>query len=155
MINVDEKRFAQEQIKTFEDGEVIFLEGDSTREMYVVRSGQVEVTKKGAHGKDVHLATLSKGDFVGEMSLLESLPRSATARAKGRTEVLSIHPGGFLLKIRRDPTFAFEIMQTLSRRLRLTNEKLMLEVERGHINRENVQEIMTTSEFATTDKKSA
>jgi CRP/FNR family cyclic AMP-dependent transcriptional regulator len=141
-----DKKFSQEQVKKFEDGEVIFLEGDDTREMYIVRSGSVAVSKRTQHG-EISLATLTKGDFVGEMSLLETLPRSATARARGPTEVLAIHPGGFLLKIRRDPTFAFEIMQTLSRRLRTTNERLMRAVESGHVNSEKFSQILTSAEF--------
>lgn len=146
MIDLGENRFSQEQVKTFEDGESLFLEGDDTREMYIVRSGTVLVSKKTQAG-EIHLATLSKGDFVGEMSLLETMPRSATARAKGQTEVLAIHPGGFLLKIRRDPTFAFEIMQTLSRRLRTTNERLMRAVESGHVTTDRFKDILSSAEF--------
>lgn len=153
MVKFNEDRFPQEQIKTYEDGETLFLEGDDTREMYIVRSGCVLVSKRTQHG-EIHLATLNKGDFVGEMSLLETLPRSATARAKGRTEVLAIHPGGFLLKIRRDPTFAFEIMQTLSKRLRTTNERLMRAVESGHVSSEKFKQILSGAEF-TKDSEAA
>ena len=123
-----EKKFEQES-RLYEDGDVIFREGEETREMYIVQSGEVVVCKQGPRG-EIELATLRKGDFVGEMSLLESLPRTATAKARGRTRLLAIHPGGFLLKIRRDPTFAFEMMQTLSRRIRVTNETLIKELGR-------------------------
>ncbi len=151
MSHLNEKRFAHEQVKIFEDGDTLFLEGDDTREMYIVRSGTVVISKKTSHG-EIHLAALTKGDFVGEMSLLETLPRSATARAKGKTEVLAIHPGGFLLKIRRDPTFAFEIMQTLSRRLRTTNERLMRAVESGHVSNDRFKEILSSAEFSKKDE---
>jgi CRP-like cAMP-binding protein len=59
------------------------------------------------------------------MSLLESLPRNATVRAKGDTQLVVIEPGGLLLKIRRDPTFAFEMLQHMSRRIRDLDEQLM------------------------------
>jgi CRP-like cAMP-binding protein len=95
--------------------------------MFVVVQGEIEVVKASPRG-DLVLARLGQGDFVGEMSLLESPPRSATARACGATKLLAIHPGGFLVKIRRDPTFAFEVMQTLSRRIRTTNESLIREL---------------------------
>lgn len=137
----EDKKFAQEAVRVYEDGEVIFREGEDSREMYVVKEGEVVVMKDSKRG-EITLATLRKGDFVGEMSLLESLPRSATARAKGKTKLLAIHPGGFLLKIRRDPTFAFEMMQALSRRIRVTNENLMRE-----LNSEAAGRIIANSEF--------
>lgn len=147
MINIDEKmKFAQEAVRTYDDGDIIFREGDDSREMYVVKEGEVVVSKLGLRG-EIELARLRKGDFVGEMSLLESLPRSATARARGKTKLLAIHPGGFLLKIRRDPTFAFEMMQTLSRRIRVTNENLMREMNRENLSNDSIQKIITKSEF--------
>jgi CRP-like cAMP-binding protein len=56
---------------------------------------------------------------------LESTSRSASARAKGETKLIEIKPGGFLLKVRRDPTFAFELMCQLSSRLRGTSDRLL------------------------------
>lgn len=130
----------------YEDGEIIFREGDDSREMYVVKEGEVAVVKASRRG-EIELARLRKGDFVGEMSLLESLPRSATARARGKTKLLAIHPGGFLLKIRRDPTFAFEMMQALSRRIRVTNENLMRELNSEGLKTETIERIISKSEF--------
>jgi CRP/FNR family transcriptional regulator, cyclic AMP receptor protein len=147
MINLEaEKKFAQESTLKLNDGEVIFQEGDQSSEMYVVVEGAVTVSKKSPRG-EIHLATLNRGDFVGEMSLLESLPRSATARAKGATKLLVIHPGGFLLKIRRDPTFAFEMLQSLSKRIRLTNESLMHELGRSGHNDESLRAILSGAEY--------
>lgn len=145
MAKAIEKKFDQEA-RIYDDGEIIFREGEETREMYIVQRGEVVVSKKGPRG-EIELAVLKKGDFVGEMSLLESLPRTATARARGKTSLLAIHPGGFLLKIRRDPTFAFEMMQTLSRRIRMTNENLMRELGRDVTQKEAVQTALTRSEF--------
>ncbi len=122
------KHFEQEIERFFEDGEVIVAENEQRRDLFVIQEGQVGVYKK-IGKKEVQLATLNKGDFFGEMSLLESEPRSATVRALGRTKVLAIQPGGFLLKIRRDPTFAFEIMQRLSGRVRAMNDKLAAALE--------------------------
>lgn len=115
-------QFGSDHFREFENGSCIFREGDSSREMFVIQEGIVEIRKKTNDGSEFLLATFTRGDFFGEMSLLESLPRSAGAYAIGKTRLLTIAPGGFLLKIRRDPTFAFEIMQALSRRIRQTNE---------------------------------
>jgi CRP-like cAMP-binding protein len=154
MLNLDDsKKFAAESNLTFNDGDVIFTEGDESREMYVVIEGQVVVTKKSNKG-EITLAVLRKGDFVGEMSLLESLPRSATARAKGRVRLLAIQPGGFLLKIRRDPTFAFEMLQTLSRRIRVTNDQLVKELNREGATPESLKAIIQGAEFNSDGEKS-
>jgi CRP/FNR family cyclic AMP-dependent transcriptional regulator len=109
--------FSPDNLYSYEDGETVFREGDDSRDMYVVQAGFVSVRQGG-----VEIAVLGKGEFLGEMSLLESLPRSATVTAKGPARLLCIPPGGFLLKIRRDPTFAFELMQALSKRVRALNE---------------------------------
>jgi CRP/FNR family cyclic AMP-dependent transcriptional regulator len=110
--------FSPEGLREYADSEAVFQEGDHSFEMYVVQSGHVVVSQGG-----VEIAVLGPGEFFGEMSLLESLPRSATVRARGHARLYCVQPGGFLLKIRRDPTFAFELMQSLSRRLRLGNER--------------------------------
>lgn len=149
-----DKKFAQESTLRLNDGDVIFQESDSSNEMYVVVEGEVSVSKKSARG-DIHLATLQRGDFVGEMSLLESLPRSATARAKGATKLLVIHPGGFLLKIRRDPTFAFEMLQSLSKRIRLTNESLMRELNSPSHSDDSIRTILSGSEYNHVDPVAA
>jgi CRP-like cAMP-binding protein len=77
------------------------------------------------------LAVLDRGDFFGEMSLLEGLPRSATARARGKTELVVLRPGSLLLRIRKDPTFAFELLQQMSRRIRHLNDQLVFKVARA------------------------
>jgi CRP/FNR family transcriptional regulator, cyclic AMP receptor protein len=112
-----------DEVLAFADGEVITREGEETRDMYVVQSGVVEVLKE-VEGEQVCLAVLDRGSFFGEMSLLESLPRSATVRARGPTRLLAIRAGSLLLKIRRDPSFAFELLQQMSGRIRRLNEVL-------------------------------
>ncbi|HVK62035.1 MAG TPA: cyclic nucleotide-binding domain-containing protein [Bdellovibrionales bacterium] len=147
--NLLDEKFAQESLREFADGDLIFSEGDDSREMFVVVEGEVVVTKKSGLS-EVTLAHVRRGEFVGEMSLLESLPRSATARAKGTTKLLAIQPGGFLLKIRRDPTFAFEMLQVLSRRIRMTNEALMGELGKANLSKESLKAIIQGAEFQET-----
>ncbi|MBL7687371.1 MAG: cyclic nucleotide-binding domain-containing protein [Bdellovibrionaceae bacterium] len=152
--NIAPEKFASEMVRTFEAGDLVFAEGEDSREMFVVIEGTVEIFKPTPRG-EVKLATLERGEILGEMSLLESLPRSASARALGRVRLLAIQPGGFLLKIRRDPTFAFEIMQSLSRRIRVTNESLMKAMSRGETSIESLKAIMSGAEFSASgnDKK--
>jgi CRP-like cAMP-binding protein len=116
-------RFPEQSSRVFKDGEEIFNDGDHSRELYVIQVGSVEISRH-VEGKRVVLANMEKGTIFGEMALLESLPRTATATARGKTRLLVMQPGGFLLKIRRDPTFGFELLQQLSGRLRKANERL-------------------------------
>jgi CRP-like cAMP-binding protein len=74
--------------RTYKPGEVVFVEGDIGRALFILESGAVELTKAGADGKPVHVHTLKPGEFFGEMALLESLPRTATATA---TETSRLH----------------------------------------------------------------
>ena len=66
-------------LKRFEKGSVLFEEGDDGEEFYIIRSGKVAIKKRVPHG-EVTLAVLEKGDFFGEMAMLEHISRTAGAR---------------------------------------------------------------------------
>jgi CRP-like cAMP-binding protein len=120
-----------EQVRTYADAELICREGESTTEMFVLRSGSVRIFKtraasaRSSQPPEIELAVLHKGDFFGEMSLLEGLPRDASAQAVGGAEVLVMTPGALLVRLRRDPTFAFELLRRLSGRVRTLNARLI------------------------------
>ncbi|MEW6738321.1 MAG: cyclic nucleotide-binding domain-containing protein [Nitrospirota bacterium] len=111
-------------IRAYQKGDAIIKEGETGREMFIIKSGSVDVLK-GEEDNQIHLATLERGDFFGEMAILENEPRSATVIAREETHLLVLNTGNFMLKIRKDPTFAFNIMQKMSSRIRLLNEKLL------------------------------
>lgn len=92
--------------------------------MYVIQQGKVAVVKD-VGGREVTLAILERGSFFGEMALLESLPRTATVRALGHAKLLVIRPGSLLMRIRRDPTLALEMLQQMSRRIRAIDDRLV------------------------------
>jgi CRP/FNR family transcriptional regulator, cyclic AMP receptor protein len=119
-----------ELLRTFADAELICREGDSSAEMYVIRRGSVRVFKASARG-ELELAVLGKGDFFGEMSVLEGLPRDASAQALGEAEVLVMTAGALLVRLRRDPTFAFELLRRLSGRVRSLNARLVQALGNG------------------------
>ncbi len=110
--------------RTYEDAQFICREGESSAEMFVIQSGSVRVFKASPRG-ELELAVLHKGDFFGEMSVLEGLPRDASAQALGDAEVLVMTPGALLVRLRRDPTFAFELLRRLSGRVRSLNARLV------------------------------
>ena len=128
--------------ETFHDGDIIVSEGDDSREMYVIQSGAVVVLRN-FDGVEVELARLERGNFFGEMSLLESISRSATIRAVGETKLLAIKPGSLLLKIRRNPTFAFEMLQQMSYRIRRLNARLTEFISHDTISEEDCRQLQS------------
>lgn len=117
--------------RTYGDAELICREGESSAEMFVIRRGSVRVFKASPRG-ELDLAVLAKGDFFGEMSVLEGLPRDASAQALGEAEVLVMTAGALLVRLRRDPTFAFELLRRLSGRVRSLNARLVRAVGNGN-----------------------
>ena len=103
--------------RTYEDGEVIFREGDKGEGMYVIQAGKVKITKQTTSG-EVTLSVLEDGDIFGEMALFDKLPRSATATASGEARVLSVDKTKLFTLISRDPTTTFKIIETMSSRIR-------------------------------------
>jgi|CXWL01.1.fsa_nt_gi CRP-like cAMP-binding protein len=115
------------KVVEFDAGELIFREGDLGTEMFIVQEGRVEISKKVA-GDVQKLAIFEKGDFFGEMSLLEELPRTATAKAMLPSKLIEINGTTFDRMLRSNPEIAVRMMRKLSRRLRETDRLLQ---ERG------------------------
>ncbi len=104
-------------------GEWIFREEDLGTEMYIIQEGQVAVSKD-LKGTEQQLALLGQGDFFGEMSILEDLPRTASARAAADCRLLQINGSTFDQMLRKNPEIAVRMMRKLSRRLRETDQML-------------------------------
>src|SRR5579864_7931040 len=107
----------------FSAGEIIFREGDLGTEMYIISEGKVEILNRMGEDDRV-LAVLEKGDFFGEMSVLEDLPRAATARALTDSRLLQINGSTFDQMLQANPEIAVRSMRKLSRRLRETDDLL-------------------------------
>ncbi|MBK5295241.1 MAG: cyclic nucleotide-binding domain-containing protein, partial [Acidobacteriia bacterium] len=78
----------------FEQGEVIFHQGDVGNSVYVIRQGECEVVRGSDQG-ETHLATLKAGEYFGEMALLSGAGRNATVRASTPVNVLLIAKADF------------------------------------------------------------
>jgi CRP-like cAMP-binding protein len=126
-----EKHDSLDPLRTrFPRGAVIFEEGDLGLTMYVIESGEVEIRKK-LGGKDRALAQLGKGDFFGEMCMLEDeSPRSATAVAMTDVDAVAIDQSAFTFMLKHNPEIAIRMMRKLVIRLRQTTQ--LLEEAVGH-----------------------
>ncbi len=104
-------------INEFDVDDVIFEEGSTGRELFVVLDGKVEIAKVSGTGKTV-IVTLGKGEFFGEMAVIDGSSRSATAIAAApKTRVMRIN----VYLVSQQPAFALMIMDALSKRLRASN----------------------------------
>jgi CRP-like cAMP-binding protein len=101
------------RIRRFHDGAVMVRAGDTGDAMYVLLDGRASVRIRGRGTVE-----LGMGSFVGELSLLDDGPRSATVVADGPVVALTIGGAGFRKLLRSEPTIAIAIAEELARRLR-------------------------------------
>lgn len=137
--------------RSFKEGDLIIKEGAPGSDMFIITEGKVAVSRD-VNGEDVVFATLDRGDFFGEMSLLEGMPRSASVRALTDTTLLVLRPGGLQLKIRRDPTLALEMLQRMSSKLRNTSEQLTDLLKQQHVPAETIQSAIATSDYGSREE---
>lgn len=108
-------------INEFDVDDVIFEEGSTGRELFVVLDGAVEIAKLNATGKTT-IVRLGKGEFFGEMAVIDGSSRSATAiAASTNTRVMRINHARFVYLVSQQPAFALMVMDALSKRLRASN----------------------------------
>lgn len=112
--------------RSYRPGEVIFVEGDIGRALFVLESGGVELTLPSAGEKPRVLYHLKPGEFFGEMALLESLPRTATATATEKSHLHLLYKSKLDALLSTEPRIGVTIMSHLARllssRLRRVNE---------------------------------
>jgi CRP-like cAMP-binding protein len=121
---------------TYAAGDMIFSQGDLGTEMFIIQDGEVEIIKH-INGESHILSHLEKGDFFGEMALLEAAPRTADAIAKSEAKVLIINGSRFDDMLKKNPEIAVRIIRKYSKRLREANtllERLVgREVDADHV----------------------
>jgi CRP/FNR family transcriptional regulator, cyclic AMP receptor protein len=103
-------------VRSFKAGDTIFREGDAAEELFVVKTGKVEIRL----GNRL-LETLPERSIFGEMALIDHGPRSATAVAATDATLVPVDEKQFLLMVSRTPYFALNVMRVLVRRLRASN----------------------------------
>src|SRR2546423_15656269 len=110
-------------INEFDVDDIIFEEGSTGRELFVVLEGKVDIAKINGTSKTV-IVTLGKGEFFGEMAVIDGSSRSATAIAAApHTRAMRINHARFVYLVSQQPAFALMVMDALSKRLRVSNER--------------------------------
>ena len=103
--------------RTYRPGEVVFVEGDIGRALFILETGKVELSRRGPDGRPVPVYTLKPGEFFGEMALLESLPRSATATASENSRLHLLYRTKLDALLQGSPRIGVVIMRHLARLL--------------------------------------
>ena len=104
--------------RRFRRGEVLFHEGDPGDSLFIVASGAVKVVVPSEEGGEAILATLQRGDFLGELALLDGAPRSASAIALEATETLALPRDRFNALVASEPVIRDALLSSLAGELR-------------------------------------
>jgi PAS domain S-box-containing protein len=123
--------------KEFPDGEIIFRQGDAADCLFIIQSGKVVIYQE-KDGKEVPLAELGKGDSFGDMGAFLGPKRTESARSLGGARVITADYKFVLKKFRDDPSFAFQIIETMARRDRAKTEDQEKVLEGLHLHEEEL-----------------
>ena len=112
-------------VRPFKKGATLVKQGHSGLGLYIIVSGKVKIVKKTADGDELEIAVHGPGEFFGEMTVLDSAPRSASVIALEDTECLHLTAWEFKARMKVHPEIALEILPVVVRRFRETNDRLL------------------------------
>ncbi len=108
--------------RVFRSGEVIFHRDDPGQVLYIIKEGKVKISLISPEGQEISLVVLGKGEYFGELAILDGLPRSADVIALERVECYTLQRSDFHQAIMKNPKIAIKLLEVLSRRLRTTDQ---------------------------------
>ncbi len=112
------------ELVQFQAGEPVFQIGEPGESLFLIRSGEVEVFFKNDTGERIVLETVSAGGFVGEISLLDSGPRSASVTATQATEALRLNRASLEKFLALRPQATMDLLAAMGRRMRFSSDRL-------------------------------
>jgi len=113
---------ARGRVRRFNAGSTIFHEGDPGDAIYVVVDGRIRMSRLSGSGTEATLALIGPGDCTGELALFDGRPRSATATAMQATRTFIVSRDDFVNWVKERPAASLALLETLSLRIRRTNE---------------------------------
>lgn len=111
------------RLKRVEKREVLFYQQDPGDAAYLVRSGAIAILLTTADGRELVINEMHAGDFFGELALLTSAPRSASAVASQESQVLVLPRAEFMGELEREPKLMRHLLDTLAQRLQVSSER--------------------------------
>ena len=109
--------------RRFKRGESIVEQGKKSNALFILLTGRAHVLTTDPRGREVILATMEPGDYVGEMSLIDNEPHSATVRAEVQTDVLVLGRLEFARYLSENSSMSYALMRSLMQRLRHADRK--------------------------------
>ncbi len=111
--------------RSYKIGDTIFTEGARGEHAYLIKSGEVKITKTGKDDYQRTIATVKKGQIIGEMALIDDAPRAATAIALDNTDVLVISKEEFQKRLSNSDQVISLLLQTFTNRLRQQAQQII------------------------------
>ena len=110
--------------RRFKRGEALVEQGQKSNALYILLTGRARVMTSYSRGREVILATLALGDYLGEMSIIDNEPHSATVRAEVQTDVLMLGRAEFARCLTENASMSLVVMRGLVKRLRHADRKI-------------------------------
>src|SRR5687767_8787920 len=110
--------------RAYPKGVRVFHEGDHSDACYIVRSGDLRVTREHSDGRAIALATLGPGDIFGELAMLDGQARSASVETLSDAELLALPSADYRRLLAEHSQISVKLIAALTRRLRETNERV-------------------------------
>ena len=110
--------------RRFKRGEIIVEQGAKSNALFILLTGRARVLTSDSRGREVILATMNPGDYLGEMSLIDNEPHSATVRTEVQTDVLMLARAEFARCLPENSSMAYAVMKVLVQRLRHADRKI-------------------------------
>jgi len=127
---MDANPLLQKYGRTLQPGELIFEEDDDGDHMFIIQEGQVTISRT-IGGKDTPMAILEKGEFFGEMAIVNRIRRTARAKAHAPTQLLAFDRAGLEQLVEKNPKIALNIIDKLCRRLGSANAQIRQMAQRS------------------------
>lgn len=110
--------------RRFKRGEALVEQGQKSDALFILLTGRARVMTSDSRGREVILATLGQGDYLGEMSIIDNQPHSATVRAEVQTDVLVLGRAEFARCLTENASMSLVVMRGLVKRLRQADRKI-------------------------------
>ena len=110
--------------RRFKRGEALVEQGQKSNALFILLTGRARVVTSDSRGREVILATLAQGDYLGEMSIIDNEPHSATVRAEVQTDVLMLGRAEFARCLTENASMSLVVMRGLVKRLRHADRKI-------------------------------
>jgi CRP-like cAMP-binding protein len=126
MLTADQAQAIADSVvkRRFRRGELVVEQGRKSNALFILLNGRARVLTADARGREVILAVLESGDYVGEMSLIDNEPHSATVRAEIQTDMLVLQRSDFARCLPENSTLSYAILRGLVKRLRNADRQI-------------------------------